>query len=183
MTTIRQFCCDDLFKFNNINLDPWTETYGIGFYLQYLARWPEYFLIAESPGGDHMGYIMGKAEGNGDNYHGHVTAVSCGTSYRRLGLAKRMMDALEEVSENKKCFFVDLFVRASNSVAINMYNKLGYVVYRTVLDYYSGGGGGGDDGPTADEDAYDMRKALSRDVERKSIIPLNKPVHFNELEC
>ena len=55
-------------------------------------------------------------------------------------------------------------------------------VFRTVLHYYSGGGGGGDDGPTADEDAYDMRKALSRDVEHKSIIPLNKPVHINELE-
>ena len=63
MTTLRQFTCDDLFRFNSINLDPLTETYGVGFYLQYLARWPEYFLVAESPGGDLMGYIMGKAEG------------------------------------------------------------------------------------------------------------------------
>ena len=63
MTTVRQFTCDDLFRFNPINLDPLTETYGIGFYLQYLARWPEYFLVAESPSGDLMGYIMGKAEG------------------------------------------------------------------------------------------------------------------------
>ena len=43
-----------------INLDPLTETYGVGFYLQYLARWPEYFLVAESPAGDLCGYIMGK---------------------------------------------------------------------------------------------------------------------------
>ena len=64
MTTIRQFTCDDLFRFNPINLDPLTETYGIGFYLQYLARWPEYFLVAESPSHHLMGYIMGKAEGN-----------------------------------------------------------------------------------------------------------------------
>ncbi len=60
MTTIRQFTCDDLFRFNPINLDPLTETYGVGFYLQYLARWPEYFLVAESPAGDLCGYIMGK---------------------------------------------------------------------------------------------------------------------------
>jgi N-terminal acetyltransferase B complex catalytic subunit len=32
-------------------------------------------------------------------------------------------------------WFVDLFVRASN-VAIKMYEKLGYVVYRRVKDYY-----------------------------------------------
>lgn len=51
------------FRFNPINLDPLTETYGVGFYLQYLARWPEYFLVAEAPSGDLMGYIMGKSEG------------------------------------------------------------------------------------------------------------------------
>ena len=37
-------------------------------------------------------------------------------------------------------------------------------------------------GTTADEDAYDMRKALSRDVDKKSVVPLTKPVHMNELE-
>ena len=31
------------------------------------------------------------------------------------------MDALEKISEQKKCWFVDLFVRVSNSVAITMY--------------------------------------------------------------
>lgn len=49
----------------------------------------------------------------------------------------------------KKCFFVDLFVRVSNKVAVNMYRKLGYEVYRTVLEYYSG---------DVDEDAYGKGK-------------------------
>ena len=40
---------------------------------------------------------------------------------------------------------MDLFVRKSNKVAIAMYHSLGYIVYRTVLDYYSG---------DPDEDAY-----------------------------
>ena len=34
---------------------------------RFLCRWPEYFLVAESPSGELMGYIMGKAEGEGDN--------------------------------------------------------------------------------------------------------------------
>lgn len=38
----------------------------------------------------------------------------------------------------KKCYFVDLFVRVSNAVAISMYTALGYVVYRRIIDYYSG---------------------------------------------
>lgn len=35
-------------------------------------------------------------------------------------------------------YFVDLFVRISNNVAIDMYRKFGYSVYRQVLGYYSG---------------------------------------------
>lgn len=45
----------------------------------------------------------------------------------------------------KLAYFVDLFVRVSNTVAINMYKNLGYIIYRTVLEYYSG---------SPDEDAY-----------------------------
>ena len=69
--------------------------------------------------------------------------------------------------------FVDLFVRVSNAVAITMYENLGYTVYRKVLQYYSG---------DKDEDAYDMRKALSRDTNKTSVIPLEKDVHIDELE-
>lgn len=88
---------------------------------------------------------MGKAEGNGEKWHGHVTALTVGPDYRRLGLAATLMNFLEEVSEKKNTYFVDLFVRVSNKVAINMYMKLGYIVYRTIIDYYSG---------EKEEDAY-----------------------------
>ena len=30
--------------------------YGLHFYLQYLAKWPEYFLFSEGPGGACQGY-------------------------------------------------------------------------------------------------------------------------------
>lgn len=114
---------------------------------------------------------MGKAEGHGDQWHGHVTALTVSPDYRRLGLAATLMKFLEDVSEKKRCFFVDLFVRVSNTIAINMYHHLGYIVYRTVLEYYSG-----------DEDAYDMRKALKRDAERKSMIPQRIPVRPEDID-
>ena len=82
-------------------------------------------------------------------------------------------------------FFVDLYVRCANSVAIDMYEKLGYSVYRRVREYYGnlGLGKGGRD----EEDAFgefvlcfiavyanlpdlsDMRKPLSRDPFRHSV--------------
>ncbi|KAL6045365.1 N-acetyltransferase 5 [Balamuthia mandrillaris] len=173
MTAFREFTCDDLFRFNNVNLDPLTETYYIPFYLQYLGKWPEYFSLAEDTHGRMMGYIMGKVEGEGELWHGHVTAVTVSPEYRRLNVAKKMMDMLEEVSEKThNGYFVDLFVRVSNNVAVEMYKKFGYSIYRQVRGYYSG-----------EEDAYDMRKPLPRDVEKKSVRPLERMlVNPDELE-
>ena len=42
---------------------------------------------------------MGKAEGSGELWHGHVTALTVAPNYRRLGLAAKLMNILEEVSE------------------------------------------------------------------------------------
>lgn len=172
MTTLRRFTCNDLFTFNSINLDILTETYNLPFYLTYLARWPEFCQVAEGPGSQAMAYILGKAEGEEELWHGHVTAVTVAPDYRRQNLAQKLMRVLEETSEKvHNCYFVDLFVRRSNSVAINMYRKFGYSVYRTVLGYYSG-----------EEDAYDMRKALPRDVHKTSVVPLKRPIRPEELE-
>ena len=54
------------------------------------------------------------------------------------------MNYLEMITHTVyNAYFVDLFVRASNALAIAMYHNLGYIVYRQVLGYYSG-----------EEDAY-----------------------------
>lgn len=50
-------------------------------------------------------------------------------------------------------YFVDLFVRVTNDIAINMYKKFGYVVYRRVIGYYSG---------IEEEDAFGMLAYATR---------------------
>ncbi|CAG8630124.1 3272_t:CDS:2, partial [Diversispora eburnea] len=121
--------------------------YNISFYLSYLARWPDLFCVQESPTGNMMGYIMGKAEGRGKEWHGHVTAITVATEYRRLGLADGLMKLLEKVSDKI----------ITNEAAIGMYRKFGYKVHRRVVGYYSSS-------DNNEEDAYDMRKSLSLDV-------------------
>ena len=74
-------------------------------------------------------------------------------------MATQLMQVLEDQSERARGFFVDLFVRRSNQMAIDMYSKMGYSTYRRVIGYYSG-----------EEDALDMRKALSRDVDGTCIV-------------
>ena len=67
---------------------------------------------------------------------------------------------------------MDLFVRSSNEVAIGMYQKLGYVIYRRIRNYYSG----------PEEDAFDMRKSMPRDPGKQTMQPLNKTIDPKDLE-
>lgn len=48
---------------------------------------------------------MGKAEGSADLWHGHVTALTVAPEYRRLGLAAKLMNILEEISEKYEILF------------------------------------------------------------------------------
>ncbi|CCJ29760.1 unnamed protein product [Pneumocystis jirovecii] len=167
MSEIRRFRATDMFLFNNITFLKKIK-YDISFYLSYLAQWPDLFLVQElSLFGDKesklMGYVMGKVEGVGKQWHGHVTALSVALEYRRLGIARNLMKLLEDVSENMhNGYFMDLFVRLSNLAAINMYKSFGYSVFRRVIKYYNKSKGN-------DEDALDMRKPLRRDKLKESI--------------
>ncbi|ETO10821.1 hypothetical protein RFI_26556 [Reticulomyxa filosa] len=108
------------------------------FYMHYMCNWPEYFKVALGPNNDIMGYLIGKAEGSDQKWHGHVSAVTVAPEYRRLGLATDLMKYLEKVTnELHKAWFVDLFVRSGNAAAIKFYQHLGYSIYRKVLKYYS----------------------------------------------
>lgn len=151
MTTVRPFEAQDLFAFNNVNMDHWTETYSNGFYLNYLGQWPDMTLTAcAAHSGRMMGYVLGKAEGRAAparasademSLHGHVTAVTVAPEYRRLGVAQMLMDFFEIGSEHAyAAYFVDLFVRPSNTKAIGMYEKRGYSIYRRVHAYYRSNG-------------------------------------------
>ena len=79
--------------------------------------------------------MLGKVEGDKydpskKNWHGHVSAVTVDPDFRKQGLARSLMNYCEEITvKQHNGFFVDLFVRASNAVAVGMYEKLGYIVY------------------------------------------------------
>ncbi|KAF1838575.1 n-acetyltransferas-like protein [Decorospora gaudefroyi] len=178
MATIRPMEPTDLLRISATNLDHLTETYNIGFYLEYLTKWPELCQVIEGIDGEIQGYILGKLESSPyappitpyspsttgvqyPNYlpwHGHITALTVAPSARRLGHASALSSALERSSEAAEAWFVDLFVRASNEIAKELYRKMGYSVFRTVRDYYNDG-----------EDALDMRKALGRDVRGETV--------------
>jgi N-terminal acetyltransferase B complex catalytic subunit len=195
MANFRRFRPDDLNKLSKCNLDPFTETYELGFYLQYYAKWPSLFQVAEDQDGNIIGYCkssiphkavstaskltdqigMGKLESSPEAYqfsehylpwHAHITAVTVAPEARRLGIGRLLTEQLEAAADANNAWFVDLFVRSTNHKAIKFYEKMGYSIFRVVKDYYA-------DHPSnpnrSSEDAYDMRKPCRRDVKREHI--------------
>ncbi|KAK4996357.1 N-alpha-acetyltransferase 20 [Elasticomyces elasticus] len=182
MSSLRPMVPMDLLKFNECNLDHLTETYNIAFYLEYLTKWPQLCQVVEGREGRIQAYILGKVESSPfpcpissietpadiakltkrwPNYlpwHAHITCLTVAPSARRLGHATRLSEVLEQVGDREGCWFVDLFVRVENTAAIELYKKMGYSVYRRIIGYYND-----------DSDAFDMRKPLSRDKERKTV--------------
>ena len=89
------------------------------------------------------------------------------------------MDYLESVSENiHNAFYVDLFVRKGNDIAIKMYKNLGYDIFQIVDKYYSAC----EERSMKSEDAYDMRKSLKRDTTQKFVKPTGLTIKPNELK-
>jgi len=172
MTSIRRMEPKDLLHMNLCNLDHLTENYDLSFYLNYLMTWPALSIVVEDMGLI-VGYIMGKLEEQPRQmqssphytpWHGHITVLTVAPQYRRMGFARLLCEHLERASNQKEAWFVDLYVRASNKIAVDMYKKMGYSVYRRVVGYYN-------DNPSGEggEDAFDMRKPLDRDTEKKWI--------------
>ncbi|KAL9058455.1 MAG: hypothetical protein Q9162_001751 [Coniocarpon cinnabarinum] len=178
MTSLSRLKPTDIYLFADCNLDPLTETYNIGYYLDYMAKWPSCCFVMKNTSGMVEGYLLGKLESSpppnaptaepydpdtNQNphylpWHAHITALTVAPDARRQGHAQKMTEALEREAERKDAWFIDLFVRADNVAARKVYDGMGYTVYRKVVEYYADGA-----------DAFDMRKPLKRDKERKHV--------------
>lgn len=173
--SVRSMESSDLFRFNTCNLDEKTETFHLTYYINYFNRWPQLCRVLEGRDGRIEAYILGKVEEStyprvrnwtpatnpDQNYlpwHGHITALTVAPHARNNGHATRLTKMLERECERQGAWFVDLFVRCDNEPAIKLYKKLGYTVYRKVVDYYADG-----------MDGFDMRKPLKRDEKRETV--------------
>jgi N-terminal acetyltransferase B complex catalytic subunit len=99
-------------------------------------------------------------------WHAHITALTVAPEARGQGIGKILTEQLEAEADANESWFVDLFVRKSNEKAIAFYKSMGYSVFRVVKDYY---GDHATDPKAHGEDAYDMRKPMSRDTDREHV--------------
>ncbi|KAF9509852.1 hypothetical protein BS47DRAFT_1348668 [Hydnum rufescens UP504] len=142
----------DLLGMQACNLQNLPENYSFRYYLYHFLTWPQLSYVAEDHKGRIVGYILAKMEEEpSDAPHGHVTSISVLRSYRRLGLAKKLMVMSQEAMATVyKAEYVSLHVRKSNRAALGLYkDALGFDVHDIEKKYYADG-----------EDAYAMRLSL-----------------------
>ncbi|EZG51578.1 N-acetyltransferase [Gregarina niphandrodes] len=96
---------------------------------------------AQGSNGEHSGADAGQ-----QSWRGHVSALSVAPAFRNRRVAQQLMRHFEEACFAVGVHFIDLFVRASNQPAINLYSSRGYRTHKVVRGYYSNA-----------ENAHDMR--------------------------
>jgi N-alpha-acetyltransferase 10/11 len=91
--------------------------------------------------------------------HGHITSLSVLRTYRRLGLAEKLMTQSQKMMvEAFSAHYVSLHVRKTNRAALSLYkDTLKFNVEGIEKKYYADG-----------EDAYAMRKDL---IDTKKSVP------------
>lgn len=180
--TIRQATIDDIQAMQNCNLHNLPENYQLKYYMYHILSWPQASFVATTyetdlegvdqdtisqpkadtayirPGEKVVGYVLGKMEDDPDakdkTPHGHITSISVIRTYRRMGVAEKLMrQALFAMNESFNAQYVSLHVRKSNRAALHLYrDTLNFEVISIEKSYYQDG-----------EDAYAMKKVLKRE--------------------
>ena len=72
------------------------ENYQFKYYIYHYLSWPSLLHVAEDYNGKIVGYVLAKLEDDEENnqvVHGHITSISVLRTYRRLGLASKLMQS------------------------------------------------------------------------------------------
>ncbi|CAN6633612.1 N-terminal acetyltransferase A complex catalytic subunit Ard1p [Trichomonascus vanleenenianus] len=159
---IRQATVDDIEGMQNANLSNLPENYTLKYYLYHALSWPQASYVATtttSSGKERIvGYVLAKLEDDNPSQEktaiqGHITSLSVMRSYRRMGLAGKLMrQSLRGLREVYGAECVSLHVRKSNRAALHLYkDTLKFEVLGVESGYYADG-----------EDAYSMRISLDQ---------------------
>ncbi|KAI8808353.1 acyl-CoA N-acyltransferase [Cladochytrium replicatum] len=152
MVTIRVATVEDLMWVQNCNLMNLPENYQMKYYIYHAMSWPQLSYVAEDHKGRIVGYVLAKMEDDtGEVPHGHITSLAVMRTWRRLGIAEKLMTQSQRMMvEVFNAQYVSLHVRKSNRAALALYrDTLKFDVHDIEKKYYADG-----------EDAYAMRRSL-----------------------
>jgi ribosomal protein S18 acetylase RimI-like enzyme len=97
-------------------------------------RHPESIVLAAR----HRARVVGFAVMRYGDDVAHLNLLAVEPEHRRRGVARRMMDWLEETALTAGTFIIGLELRATNEAAFAFYSRLGYRELGRVSGYYQG---------------------------------------------
>ena len=177
MVSIRRATVEDLLLMQQTNLLCLPENYLFKYYIYHYLSWPSLLHVAEEHNGKIVGYVLAKLEDEDvapGIIQGHITSISILRTYRRLGLASKLMSfAIKSMQEYYDADFVSLHVRVKNRAALHLYHKtLGFDVVGIEKEYYADR-----------EDAYKMRKYFKKDKKKgDKIIEITDDLKFEDVK-
>ena len=106
--------------------------------------WSEDALSAELSN-ENAVFLTAKIQGKVAGYIGvhtvldesYIANVAVGSDFRRQGIASALLDSAEEKVRERNCSFISLEVRVSNTPAIKLYEKHGYISQGERKNFYS----------------------------------------------
>ena len=148
---------EDLLAMQACNLVCLPENYQMKYYFYHILSWPQLIFIAEDGREKIVGYVLAKMEEDSSEVHGHITSLAVLRAYRKLGIARRLMEATHNaMQETFDSEYASLHVRKSNVAAKHLYvDSLKYDVNDVEAKYYADA-----------EDAYDMRCMFRKGLEK-----------------
>jgi ribosomal-protein-alanine N-acetyltransferase len=82
------------------------------------------------------GFIIGRIDILRRETIGHIMTIDVAPSFRRKGIAKRLMTEIEQIFRQKGARESHLEVREGNLAALTLYKKLGYKQISILENYY-----------------------------------------------
>jgi ribosomal-protein-alanine N-acetyltransferase len=90
-------------------------------------------------------FLTAKSKGKVAGYIGvhtvldesYIANVAVSSDFRRMGIASKLLGSAESAVREKGCSFISLEVRVSNSPAIKLYEKHGYISQGERKNFYS----------------------------------------------
>jgi ribosomal-protein-alanine acetyltransferase len=86
--------------------------------------------------GELAGFIIGQIEAENNVLVGHIITIDVSPTYRRLGIAQKLLSEVEDIFKQKGIGECRLEVREDNTAALNLYLKAGYEKVGKLENYY-----------------------------------------------
>jgi ribosomal-protein-alanine N-acetyltransferase len=126
---------EELYRIEKLSFD--TEAFAKREIAYLLSDTATLGLIARI-GSEIVGFLIARTNMEEDKMFGHIFTLDVAPSYRRKGVAQRLLEELESLLKKRQIVECRLEVREDNVAALNLYLKLGYKRLARLENYYGG---------------------------------------------